>query len=124
MKRVPAMTAYAGGAFLVISGLWAMLAPQSFYDAVATYPPYNRHLIHDIGAFMTGLGAALFLGLRFRRAITVALIGNAVAAVLHEISHIVDRDLGGKSSDPFTIGLIAVVFVVAAVLATREDQAP
>jgi hypothetical protein len=116
------MTAYAGGAFLVVSGLWALLAPQSFYDAVATYPPYNKHLIHDIGAFMTGLGAALFAGLRFGRALTVALIGNAVAAVAHEISHVIDRDLGGKSSDPLTMGVIAVVFVVAAVIASREDD--
>jgi hypothetical protein len=122
MKRMPTLTAYAGGAFLVISGVWALLAPRSFYDAVATYPPYNRHLIHDIGAFMTGLGAGLFAGLRLRRAVTVALVANAVAAVAHEISHIVDRNEGGKTSDPITIGVIAVVFVVAAVIALREDK--
>ena len=35
---------------LVGSELWAMLAPESFYAAIATYPPFNRHFIHDIGA--------------------------------------------------------------------------
>jgi hypothetical protein len=95
---------------------------RSFYDSVATFPPYNSHLIHDLGAFLAGLGAALLAGMRVTRAITVALVANAVAAVLHEISHVVDRDLGGKSSDPVTLGVVAVVFVAVAVYAVREDK--
>jgi hypothetical protein len=30
--------------------------PHSFYDNVATFEPYNRHFLHDIGAFTIGLG--------------------------------------------------------------------
>ena len=55
---------------LVVSGLWAMVAPEGFYASVALYPPYNRHFIHDIGAFMLGLGATLRVRACSRRCAT------------------------------------------------------
>jgi hypothetical protein len=51
------------GLLLLGAGPWAMLAPGSFYATIATYPPYNVHFIHDIGAFQLGLGACLILAL-------------------------------------------------------------
>jgi hypothetical protein len=36
---------------LLGTGFWAMLSPESFYAAIATYPPFNRYFVHDIGAF-------------------------------------------------------------------------
>lgn len=47
----------------VAAGLWAMTAPRGFYLTVAHFPPYNAHLIHDIGAFQIGLGAGLVISL-------------------------------------------------------------
>ena len=123
MDRLDISTAAIGGAVLSLTGAWALAAPRSFYDAIATYPPYNRHLIHDIGAFLVGLGVAFLVGLKARRALTVALVANAVAAVLHEVSHIVDRDLGGKASDPWLLGVVAVLFVVVAARAVKEEMA-
>jgi hypothetical protein len=123
VDRPTISTAAIGGVVLAASGIWALAAPHSFYDVIATFPPYNRHLIHDAGAFLAGLGAAFLVGLKARRAITVALVGNAVAAVLHEVSHIVDRDLGGKASDPWVLGAVAVLFVVVAARAVKEELA-
>jgi hypothetical protein len=40
---------WAGVIFMVGSGLWAFTAPRSFYNTIATFEPYNRHVIHDIG---------------------------------------------------------------------------
>ena len=121
MDRPTLSTAAIGGAVLTASGTWALVAPRSFYDVIATYPPYNRHLIHDVGAFLVGLGVAFLVGLKARRAITVALVANAVAAVLHEVSHVVDRDLGGKASDPWLLGVVAVLFTVIAARAVKEE---
>lgn len=104
---------------LVLSGLWAMLAPESFYASVALYPPYNRHFIHDIGAFMLGLGATLGFALAFGDALLVALAGNALGAVAHFASHVVDRELGGQSTDPLTFGIFAVLLVGLAVWRAR-----
>jgi len=121
VDRLTASTAAIGGAVLTATGAWALAAPRSFFDVIATYPPYNRHLIHDIGAFLVGLGVAFLVGLKARRALTAALVANAAAAVLHEVSHIVDRDLGGKASDPWLLGLVAVLFVVIAARAVKEE---
>lgn len=101
-------------------GLWALVAPHSFYDAIATYPPYNQHLIHDIGAFQVGLAAALLAGLLLRDALLVALGGVSVGALVHLISHIEDQSLGGRSSDPYTVGGIAVIVLLGAFLRWRE----
>jgi hypothetical protein len=45
------------------SGAWAFVFPRSFYDHVATFEPYNRDFLHDIGAFTIGLGAVMLLAL-------------------------------------------------------------
>jgi hypothetical protein len=121
MARLPKLVAVVVGVGLVATGLWAMVNPRSFYDAAATFPPYNRHLLHDIGAFLVGLGAAMLVAVRLRRGLSVALVGNAAGAVLHAVSHIVDRHLGGRSTDPLLFTVLAVVITTAAALALQEE---
>jgi hypothetical protein len=111
------------GCISVGAGLWAMVAPHSFYDQAATYPPYNRHFIHDIGAFQIGLGGCLLAALAIRDALLVVLIGNSLGAVAHFVGHIADRSMGGSSSDPFTFGGLAIV-MVALTLARWRTMAP
>lgn len=110
------------GLLVTANGVWAFFAPQSFYDTIATYPPYNRHLFHDIGAFTIGLGFAFMLAMRWRNALTVVIAANAVAAVMHAISHIIDRDLGGKASDPWFLSAIALALAVPAVRRLRAER--
>lgn len=98
----------------LVTGLWAMLAPASFYVWVAPFPPYNRHFLHDAGAFQIGLGATLLLALRWRNALFVTLLGVGAGATLHALSHILDRDLGGRRSDPLSLGLLAALLLLAA----------
>ena len=101
------------------AGLWAMLGPHSFYDQAATFPPYNRHFIHDIGAFQIGLGSCLIAALALTDALLVVLIGNALGALAHFAGHVADRSIGGQSSDPYTFGALAIVMVVLAVARWR-----
>lgn len=108
------------GVFLVVFGLWAFFAPRSFFDGIAGYPPYNEHFVHDIGSFQLGIGGALLAALVWTDALFVALFGAAIGNVFHEISHVIDRDLGGKSTDPIAIGLVAAATVVAALLRKKE----
>jgi hypothetical protein len=113
--RVPPAIALAAGLFSAGLGLWAFFDPQSFFDQLALFPPYNEHLLHDVGAFQVGLGATLLLALVWRSdALLVALAGMGIGAVLHFISHVEDTDLGGRSSDPYTLGVLAAVIVGAA----------
>jgi hypothetical protein len=113
-----------GAVFLLVTGAWALADPASFYARVATFPPYNRHFLHDIGAFNLGLGAALALGLTRWPGRRVALWAVALAAAVHAGSHFADRGLGGRSSDPFVLSVIAAVLVAAALLATRRTDRP
>ena len=108
------------GVFLVVLGLWAFFGPRSFYDQLATFPPYNRHLLHDIGAFQFGLGATLLIAMAWADALGAALAGVGAGAVLHAAAHWADRDLGGKSSDPYLLTLLAVVIVAAALARARS----
>jgi hypothetical protein len=96
---------------LVASGLFALLSPETVFNLLAVYPPYNRHFLHDIGAFMLGLGACLGFALSLTDALLVVLAGNAVAAVAHFVSHLVDRELGGLPTDPATFLLFAVLMI-------------
>ena len=114
----------AFGALNVALGFWALIDPQSFFDNIAEFEPYNEHLIHDLGAFQLGIGAALLFALVWRGdAVLAALGGGVVGATAHEIAHILDEDLGGKSSDPFTLGLIAVLLVVVFAWRLRDHYA-
>jgi hypothetical protein len=102
----------AFGALNVGFGFWALLDPQSFFDNIAEFEPYNEHFLHDLGAFQLGIGATLCFALLWRGdALLAALGGGAAGATAHEVAHIFDEDLGGKSSDPFTLGIIALLLV-------------
>jgi hypothetical protein len=49
------------GLQFAVVGVWAMVDPRSFFDKLATFQPYNQHLLQDLGAFQVGLGVVLLL---------------------------------------------------------------
>lgn len=99
----------------IVFGVWAFFWPQNFFDNIVLFDPYNVHLVHDIGAFLVGLSSSLLAALWWSDGLFVALAGGTVGAVFHEWSHIIDRDLGGRGSDPWALGVLALLFVVALV---------
>ncbi|MGH9187260.1 MAG: pyridoxamine 5'-phosphate oxidase [Acidimicrobiales bacterium] len=119
MSRFVRVVGLAAGAFFLGGGLWALLGPRSFYDNLATYPPYNRHLFHDLGAFQIGLGVAILLAFVGWDGWRVGLWSVTAASVLHAVSHVVDRDLGGRESDPYSISALALVLVAAVIVSNR-----
>jgi hypothetical protein len=114
--------ALAAGLVTFGLGLWALVAPASFYESIATFPPYNLHLLHDVGAFQLGLGATLLLALRSGDALGVALGGYTIGAVAHATAHFLDRELGGRPSDPLSLSVLALVVLAAVLLrASRKE---
>lgn len=87
--------------------------------ALAPFPPYNEHLVHDIGAFQLGLGACLLAGLLSSDALLAVLTGNALGAHAHSLSHLLDRHLGDRGSDPFAIGAYGLLLTAMAVARYR-----
>jgi hypothetical protein len=108
--------ALAGAVAFLLFGVWALVAPQSFFDSLATFEPYNPHLLHDIGAFQIGLGAALALAAFPERVdgLGAALLGVGIGAAMHVVSHLVDLDLGGTpATDVPTLSVLALALLAA-----------
>jgi uncharacterized membrane protein HdeD (DUF308 family) len=115
--------------FNLVTGVWAFAAPKSFADNIASYPPYNEHLTHDIGAFLIGLGVAALAGLLLSDALATGLAGVAAASLMHGVAHIMDAGHGGRASDPWTVslfGLLALAGFLAALgrAGRRASAAP
>jgi uncharacterized membrane protein len=118
-SRTARAIALAAGAFYIVAGLWAFLAPDSFFGVIAPFPPFSRHLFHDLGAFQVGLGLTLVLGAIARGALMPALLAVLAATLLHLASHLEDRALGGHSSDPLSLALLCALLAAAVVLERR-----
>jgi hypothetical protein len=112
-----------GGLVLGAAGLWALMDPRSFFEVIATYPPYNHHLLHDIGAFNLGLGAALLLSLVWRDSLLVALTGVGIGATAHALAHWADQHLGGSPLDPPLLTVFALILLSGAFIRWREVRA-
>jgi PPOX class probable F420-dependent enzyme len=107
------------GLYALAFGCWALLAAGSFADFI-DFPPENPHLLHDIGAFLLGIGATLLLAMAWADGLAVALAGFFVGNTAHAANHVTDLDLGGRGSD---WGLLSALSVLAAVaLAIRLRQ--
>lgn len=109
------LVAVAAGSVFLLFGIFAMVSPSGFYDAVAEFEPYNAHFLQDIGAFQIGLGAVLlFAALLTSDALAAAMLGVGVGAVAHVISHLVGIDAGGTPviDIPFFTLLGAVLLAV------------
>jgi uncharacterized membrane protein YphA (DoxX/SURF4 family) len=111
-----------------IVGLWALAAPRAFYEGfpapghpwVALLPPYNEHLVRDVGALNLALatvlvGAAVTLDLTTVR---VALLALAVFAVPHTVFH-AGHLKGYPSADAVaqTVGFVLQLLIIGGVFA-------
>ncbi len=114
--RLPRAVAIVLGAGFVALGVWTMLDPRSFFDALATFEPYNQHFLQDIGAFQVDLRVVLLLAGVPARAdgLTVALVGVGVGAALHTVSHIVGYNLGGTPETDIPVFAAMAVLLLAA----------
>ncbi len=99
-----------GGLSMLALGIWAFSAPASFADFVAF--PYNRHLLHDVGAFQIGIGATMLLALLWADGVMIVLAGYVVGTGFHLASHIVDQHVGGHDYDPLVLGFMVIIGLV------------
>ena len=85
------------GAIQFVNGLWATLAPRSFYDDfplfiggwVSALPAYNEHLMRDVGGLFLATGFILLAAaVRLeRRLVVLALVSYLLFSVPHAIFH-------------------------------------
>jgi hypothetical protein len=107
-------------------GAWARFAPRHFFDTfpgfghhwTAAYPPYNDHLVTDLGAtfltlaFLLGIGAAL----RDRTVRWVVLAGVGLFNLLHLSYHAIHFGAMAGIDVGASLTTLALGVVVPAVL--------
>jgi hypothetical protein len=103
------------GSFMLIFGAWSLLFPRSF-DAFIDFPPYNEHLLHDVGAFQIGIGISVLLSLMWSDSIGVALVAFVVAGTIHSINHALDRHLDGHPLDQWELAGLVLVALAALIV--------
>jgi hypothetical protein len=78
------------GVLNTLIALTILFAPEFFYTALADFPPFNRHFLGDIGAFMLGPNLALLFAAR-NPSKHRALIGAvALSNLIHFVNHLYD----------------------------------
>jgi hypothetical protein len=115
-------------AFVQIAvGLWQMVAPGSFYDAVGGFGPRNDHYVRDVATFTLALGVALLIAVGRRSWRVPVLFVGAVQSVLHVANHVHDAGHAQPSwVGPLDVALLAgqgIVFVAALVASARSRGA-
>ena len=121
---VPRVIAGVIGPFYVLTGAWSFLYPANFYSSVASFSPYNLHLLHDVGAFQIGLGAVLVTAMLSAKGLVPALVGVLVGSLLHLAAHLLDIRLGGHpTTDLAVLTLIVVVLAIALYVELRRPHA-
>lgn len=108
----------------VMAGLWAVLAPASWYERfpgwdprlIAAEPPFNAHLATDAGAGLLASGVVLLLAawLADRRTVLVGLGAFAAFAVPHAAYHLFNAAPGMTTAENTQNAATLVFTVVAA----------
>jgi hypothetical protein len=106
---------------MLVAGAWCWVDPASF--AAATNWPEHEHFLHDAGAFQMGIGVMLLGALWWRDVLAVVLLGAAFTNGLHAVNHAMDSDLGGRPTDPWLIGLMALIALAGLVVRLRALRA-
>jgi hypothetical protein len=118
----------------LVTGLWAALAPRSFYDDfpgggrswVAADGPYNEHLVRDVGALNLALAVVTVVALVTlgRDVVFAAALAWLVFQVPHLIYHARHVDVYDGSDKVATIASLVLAVVLPAVVLVAVRRRP
>lgn len=96
---IRAILKYSLGVLLATNGLFMLIAPQPWYQAVPGVTetgPFNPHFVRDIGAAYLAAGAGLVWFAAWREARAAAQIA-ALFLGLHALIHLADAVFGRET---------------------------
>jgi hypothetical protein len=118
-----------------LPGAWALFAPRSFYDGfpvpgngwVARFPPYNEHLVRDLGALSLGLTTVLVLAAvhperRLVRAAAWGCLGFTVPHLVFHVAHL--GRFGAADVVAQLISQVAPILISGLVLLLSRNAVP
>lgn len=117
------------------AGLWAVAAPDSWYESfpgwdprlVAAEPPFNEHLVTDAGAGLLASGFVLLAAawLADRRSVRFGIVAFLVFAVPHTFWHAMNESPGlTAGEDAQNVATLVFSLVVAVVVLVASGRAP
>lgn len=80
----------AAGAYHLLLGLFQAVAPEQFFEKIASYGAYNDHYLRDTATFYLALGIVLMVAAVRRSWQVPVLAFTVVQYLLHVVNHIVD----------------------------------
>lgn len=125
MRQVLRITLYLLAAGAAFTGLPAAFAPRVFYDSfpvgfswVSKLPPYNEHLIVDVGGLYLGFAFLLvWCAITLHRAaivpVMLAWIGVQAIHTIYHLLHLDDFSLAAAVSQTMGFALFLVLPCVA-----------
>ncbi len=97
------------GAASLMTGIWMVLSPASFFDALGPFGTRNGHYLRDMATWQIAFGAALLVAVgrpSWRRPLIAVGAGQAL---LHTLNHILDAG----DADPAWVGVFDIVTLAA-----------
>jgi multisubunit Na+/H+ antiporter MnhG subunit len=85
------------GAFHLVLGAIALIAPETFFERIGEYAQRNDHYVGDVGSFYAASGIALLLAVRRPSWRVPLLVTGALWYGLHALNHAFD--VGVAESD-------------------------
>lgn len=118
-----------------LAGLWAVVAPESWYERfpgwdprlVAAEPPFNQHLVTDAGAGLLASGVVLLAAawLADRRSTQLAIFAFAAFAVPHTAFHALNPSpllTSAQDAQNVAVLVFSVVAAVALLAGSRSTR--
>jgi hypothetical protein len=89
-NRFAQKATFSAGLIYLFVAISMMAAPRWFFDNIGHFPPFNRHYMGDLGAFLLPLAVGLIIAARdpFRYRMVLGI--GAVASVIHTFNHAYD----------------------------------
>ena len=116
-------------------GLWALFLPVAFYEAfpyggtpwVALLPPYNEHLVRDVGWLNLALTViTVWAAISLARSLVLAVLaGWLVADLPHLVYHAAHLDAlstGDGTAEIISLALGPAIAAALLVLVARSDD--
>jgi hypothetical protein len=109
-------------------GIWATVAPRSFYDHfpgtsswVSALGPYDEHLVRDVGAFELGLLVVAIFALVTleRRVVQAALVASLVSGLPHLIYHVANTGPLSTADNVLSLTGLALPVLIPLLLLPR-----
>jgi hypothetical protein len=119
-----------------VIGFWALIAPRSFFDSypfglgwVALLPPFNEHLVRDVGALSVGF-SVLFLAavVHPHRALvgaaSCAWLAAATPHLLFHLSHLRGLTVAGALGQSAGLTLVMIIPIGLLLMVWQKPSVP